>query len=289
MTRIDRWPPARPSRPGLRPDGWPAQGPRPRSGFARAVLRLSSATMAELILGPVLRYVTRRRRRSGSRPTRPARSRCSGAREPHVLRRGPSLRARPDPRTSSPAIPTSTRWRSTASGAGREHGSRFPPSVDPHDRPGRAAEDRVRLVPRRGSARAALHPDQGRGQSTGARSMRSTRSRLRMRDAPRDEWPQVLLCLGDQVYADEDSPQDARVHPLAPRHRASRRTRRCSTSRSTRACTGSRGATRRSAGCFSTVGDGDDLRRPRRPRRLEHVRSLGRGDAGAAVVGGADQ
>jgi hypothetical protein len=30
---------------------------------------------------------------------------------------------------------------------------------------------------------------------------------LRMRERPRDEWPQVLLCLGDQVYADEDSPK----------------------------------------------------------------------------------
>jgi hypothetical protein len=30
---------------------------------------------------------------------------------------------------------------------------------------------------------------------------------LRMRERPRSEWPQLLLCLGDQVYADEDSPR----------------------------------------------------------------------------------
>jgi hypothetical protein len=30
---------------------------------------------------------------------------------------------------------------------------------------------------------------------------------LRMRERPRDQWPQLLLCLGDQVYADEDSPR----------------------------------------------------------------------------------
>ena len=29
---------------------------------------------------------------------------------------------------------------------------------------------------------------------------------LRMRDEPREEWPDVLLMLGDQVYADEVSP-----------------------------------------------------------------------------------
>src|ERR671925_2301644 len=29
---------------------------------------------------------------------------------------------------------------------------------------------------------------------------------LHMRDQPRDEWPDVLLMLGDQVYADEVSP-----------------------------------------------------------------------------------
>ena len=30
---------------------------------------------------------------------------------------------------------------------------------------------------------------------------------LRMSERPRDEWPQLLLCLGDQIYADEDSPR----------------------------------------------------------------------------------
>jgi hypothetical protein len=28
-----------------------------------------------------------------------------------------------------------------------------------------------------------------------------------MRQRPRDQWPQLLLCLGDQVYVDEDSPE----------------------------------------------------------------------------------
>ena len=29
---------------------------------------------------------------------------------------------------------------------------------------------------------------------------------LRMREEPRERWPDVLLMLGDQVYADEVSP-----------------------------------------------------------------------------------
>jgi hypothetical protein len=32
----------------------------------------------------------------------------------------------------------------------------------------------------------------------------------RMRQTPRENWPQLLLCLGDQVYVDEDSPQARR-------------------------------------------------------------------------------
>ena len=37
--------------------------------------------------------------------------------------------------------------------------------------------------------------------------MPSTRSRVRIREQPREEWPHTLLMLGDQVYADEDAPE----------------------------------------------------------------------------------
>src|ERR671914_718478 len=78
-----------------------------------------------------------------------------------------------------------------------------------------------------------------------------------MRNRPREEWPDVLLMLGDQVYADEVSPAaraflESRRDPSEP--------------------PGER------------VLDFDDLRRPRRARRLEHLRGLARGDAAARVV-----
>jgi hypothetical protein len=65
---------------------------------------------------------------------------------------------------------------------------------------------------------------------------------LRMRRQSSEEWPDALLLLGDQVYADEVS---ARVAI-----RASLRARRSRTSRSTRACTGTPGRTRLQGGSY---------------------------------------
>ena len=101
------------------------------------------------------------------------------------------------------------------------------------------------------------------------------------------EWPDALLLLGDQVYADEVSPATLEFIRSAARHeRAAGR------------------ADRRLRGVHAplprvVVGPGhplaaldradrDDLRRPRRQRRLEHLLELGRGDAREAVVGRAD-
>ena len=41
----------------------------------------------------------------------------------------------------------------------------------------------------------------------------------RMAEQHPAEWPEALILLGDQVYADEVSPGGARLHPLAPRPR----------------------------------------------------------------------
>ena len=49
----------------------------------------------------------------------------------------------------------------------------------------------------------------------------------RMRDEPRERWPDVLLMIGDQVYADEVSPAHARVPRDAGATRASRRASAC--------------------------------------------------------------
>ena len=64
-----------------------------------------------------------------------------------------------------------------------------------------------------------------------------------------EPWPDCLLLLGDQVYADEVSPTDAASSFAPPRRRRSRRARRSPTSRSTRSSTGSPGAIPTSAGC----------------------------------------
>ena len=57
---------------------------------------------------------------------------------------------------------------------------------------------------------------------------------LRMAERPRHEWPDLLLLLGDQVYADEVSPAAACVLRVAPGHRRAARGAACSTTRSTR-------------------------------------------------------
>ena len=44
-----------------------------------------------------------------------------------------------------------------------------------------------------------------------------------MRDQEPDEWPHLLLMLGDQVYADEVAPATRGVHPRAPRRRRAAR------------------------------------------------------------------
>ena len=71
----------------------------------------------------------------------------------------------------------------------------------------------------------------------------------RMRNQPREEWPDVLLMIGDQVYADEVSPGHALLHRDPARSRARSPASAWSTSRSTRICTRRAGATPRSAGC----------------------------------------
>ena len=72
----------------------------------------------------------------------------------------------------------------------------------------------------------------------------------RMIEQPPEEWPHVLLWLGDQVYADEVSPG---TQEFIEKHRDAgdgrRPASRSPTSRSTRTCTTTRGPTRRSAGC----------------------------------------
>ena len=105
---------------------------------------------------------------------------------------------------------------------------------------------------------------------------------------PREEWPDALLLLGDQVYADELTPQNRRRiagrrdrHPewpddeivgfdeyVGPLPRL----------------------VERPGGALAALvrAHRDDLRRSRRARRLEHLGGLAPGDGTEALVAGAD-
>ena len=113
-----------------------------------------------------------------------------------------------------------------------------------------------------------------------------TRTRSSSPATPDAEWPDGLLLLGDQVYADETSPITQRRSARAGTSR-SRPGYRCGLRRVRASSTASPGATRWCAGCLDRA-DLDDLRRPRRARRLEHVADLAPADAADLVVAGAD-
>ena len=97
---------------------------------------------------------------------------------------------------------------------------------------------------------------------------------------PEDEWPDALVLLGDQVYADE-------LTPGTEKWIAQRRLAGEAAGQAGRRLRGVHPALRRvvdrSAGALAAVDDPvvDDLRRPRDDRRLEHLgRLAGEGDAG---------
>ena len=109
----------------------------------------------------------------------------------------------------------------------------------------------------------------------------------RMMDQPPEQWPDALLLLGDQVYADELSPA------MAEANRSGTRRRRAAWHAGAqlrgvhlalrRVVVGPRGAL---APVNSPVVD--DLRRSRRPRRLEHLAVVAGRSGGYVVVGGTD-
>ena len=121
---------------------------------------------------------------------------------------------------------------------------------------------------------------------TAARSMRCACSPTSMcRAATPPSWPHALVLLGDQVYADEVSPEVARVTSARVRDTSVppgetvanfeeyTRLYRAAWSRAAHPLAAVHGAV------------GHDLRRPRRPRRLEHVEVVGRRHARDGLVG----
>ena len=237
------------------------------------------SAMAELVLGPLLRYVGGHiavfwvetdapcEVRGAGRDAR-ARSRSEGhhygvvqIREPraghHVRVRGRARRRRglAAEGVRLPAQPASA------------------PTADDEQ-----PADRLRLVPRGGAQRAALHADQGRGRPRPRASTPCARSALRMRDEDPDDWPDLLLLLGDQVYADECSPET----------RSSSAARRDTNQEPgdialdfEEYCKPLPRVLGRAGHPLAAVHGvhGHDLRRPRHPRRLEHLGRVARGDA----------
>ena len=162
--------------------GAPARGVRARTAWTSCSTQLvrdtQGARMAELILGPMLRYLDETQATVWVETDGALRGR--GAR-PHASARSAS-RATTTRSSRSPDSSRARRIRTRCALDGERAlaaraGSEFPPSAIRHDRPGAAAEDRVRLVPRRGAARGAVEPQPATRTSAAARSTRCTRSR----------------------------------------------------------------------------------------------------------------
>ena len=206
--------------------------------------------MANLLLGPLLRYTGAPRRPSGSRPTGRARSRCSAHRAAtfHVEGHHYALVVIDELEPGS-VTPYDVRldgervW---------PPGRRPPAERDPHPR--RTSGRPGSCSARAGSARrsAAVHARRRSEHPEGV-EIDALWAFSRRLQAGREPWPDCLLLLGDQVYADEVSPETLAFIREPPGRVGSRPASRSPTSRSTRGCTARRGATPTSAGCSSTV------------------------------------
>ena len=187
------------------------------------------------------------RRPSGSRPTRPARSPSSAA----ARRRSPS------PATTTRSCSRRPRARQHAALRGRARRRR---------RAGRCPTTRIRRAVIRththdeqlrlafGSCRVSVpHTEPyvlSKDDDPAGREVDALLAFVeRMRHEPCEQWPDALLLLGDQVYADEVSPRDQGADRRAARPATARQPTRWATSRSTPRCTARAGATRRCAGC----------------------------------------
>ena len=160
----------------------------------------------------------------------------------------------------------------------------YPPSVDAHARAatGRSGSPGARAACARRTSRRTRCARTSTPR--GARSTRCACSPTTCAATSPREWPHALVLLGDQVYADEVVARGARVHPRhARRDDPAGRDRRELRGVHAAVPRGVVGAAHPLAALDGAVGD--DLRRPRRPRRLEHVQDVGRDDAGDRLVG----
>ena len=210
------------------------------------------------------------------------RGRDPGRHRAHLRDRGPSLRARARHRAAGGGrrrVRGRLRRRARVAGAGlrvavelRAHGGGRP-------RPAHL----VRVVPLRLSPRAAVDPDQGRG-SRGARARRPARpGAADARPGARRVAPPAAPARRPGLRRRGRAGHRG-VHPGPPRRRrparpADRRLRGVLPAVPRRVV--------RAGGALAAVdgAHGDDLRRPRRHRRLEHLARLGGADARHGLVG----
>ena len=215
----------------------------------------------------------------GDRP--PVRGRGARPAGAHVLRRRPPLRAGRSSRTSSRAAARPTRCASTACRCGRRRDSAFPPSRI------RTARRR-RPLPASPSAPAGTPARRTVEDSRGHPAGRAGPLRRAGSPAlPEDQWPDALVLLGDQVYADELTTGDeVRGCTRRRRPRPSRGGARGPGRRLRGVHPALRRVLERPAGALAAVDDPvvDDLRRPRDDRRLEHLGRLARAGHRRAVV-----
>ena len=172
---------------------------------------------------------------------------------------------------------STTRW------SGRCRSSGFPPSVIRT----RAADDRdqpVRLIfgSCRETTQHATRPQAAAGRA------RRVRPAVDRRPGPEPRWPDLLVLLGDQVYADVTSPTVRRL--LQRRRRRPKDAPATQVVELRRVHQALPGVLARSGDPLAALhrAERDDLRRPRDHRRLEHLGRLAGGHAPAAVVGRAD-
>ena len=189
--------------------------------------------MAELLLGPLLRYVGETRRPSGSRPTRRARWRCSAAARGRSTSPATTTRSCTS-RASSPArrppyevaLDGERRWPEPDSRRSRRASIRTLGGERP-------AADRLRLLPRRASRTSRRTRCRRTRTTAAARSTRSYALALRMLEQRPGRLAAPAAAARRPGLRRRGLARDARASSAAARHPQSRRARRSPTSRST--------------------------------------------------------
>ena len=229
--------------------------------------------MAELVLGPLLRYVGETEATVWVETDEPCEVEILGRGRAHLHGRRAPLRAGPArrPRAGRQLRVRGSARRRAPLAAGRIGAAAEP---DPHARREQAARRLLRLLPRRPPSRGALHGEQGPATKTARSTTRSGSSPARWPAASTASGPSSLFLLGDQVYVDEGSPRTREQIRERARHRhpAGRGGHRL------------RGVHLALPGELERAADPlaaldrlglDALGRPRHERRLEHLRAPG--------------